>query len=142
MNPFLSKHAEEIRQMWQSRALVAAEGKLGRVLLVVFAKEYAAALPILLRVSIPGFEDIKAPFLSGYASIMPTGRLVCDMTCTDGSIRKTEIYRSNDEFVGEMRRLADRLKLSDEDRDEMFMVLRKWVTADLRIDHEGKRLAS
>lgn len=137
-NPFLQKKLDEMTQMWQVRALREAKDKISRVLLVVFAKEYAAALPILLRVAIPGFEDIQAPFLSGYASIMPSGRLVCDMTCSDGLIRKTEIYHTTDEFNSDMRRLADKLKLSDEDRDEMFMLLRKWIVSDLRIDQHGK----
>jgi hypothetical protein len=142
MNPFAGKVADEIRQMWQARALREATGKLQRVLLVVFAKEYAAVLPVLLKVAIPGFKDIQRPFLSGYATILQSGRLVCDMTCADGEIHKTEIYRTVDDFIGEVRRFADRLKLGDRDREEMFALLQKWVAADLRIDHMGRKLAS
>lgn len=141
-NPLLSKPAEQIRSMWQSRALAAATGKLRAVVLVVLTKEYAAAMPILLRVTFPGFSDITRPFLSGYATIVQSGRLVCDMTGKDGVQRRTSIYRTKDEFVSDMRKLADELKLNDKDRTEMFTVLGRWVVADMRVGPHGERLAS
>lgn len=128
--------------MWQSRALAAAEGKLQRVMLVALAKEYGAVLPILLRVTFPGFVDIPRPFLCGYATIMRSGRVACDVTASDGTIYRAAIYRTKDEFVGEMRKLADKLKLNDADRTEMFAVLQKWIVADLRVGPNGERLAS
>jgi hypothetical protein len=142
MNPFAGKIVAEIREMWQARALRESHGRLQRALLVVFAKEYAAALPVLLRVAVPGFEDIKRPFLSGYATIMQSGRVVCDMTCDDGVVRKTAVYDAISEFIHEMRAFADQLKLDDTDRKEMFALLQRWVVADLRIDPIGRKLAS
>lgn len=142
MNPFAGKIADEIREMWQARALREAKGRLQRVLLVVFAKEYAAALPVLLRVAVPGFTDIKRPFLSGYATIMPSGRVVCDMTCADGVVRTTAVYDSISGFIHELRAFADQLKLDDRERTEMFAVLQRWVVADQRVDHMGRKLAS
>jgi hypothetical protein len=139
MNPFLHKPAEEIRQMWQSRALRAAKDKQARVLVGALAKEYAAALPILLRASISDFEDIQLPFLSGYAAISASGRIICDMTDRDGEVRKVEVYKSQDEFLSDMRKLADELKLSDAERGEMFAMLKRWIVADMRIDEHGRR---
>jgi hypothetical protein len=141
MNPFAGKIADEIRQMWQARALREATGKLQQVMLVVFFQEYDEALKILLHVN--GIVDIKLPAYSGYATISPGGRLVCDeMIDRQKTTRKTTVYHNEGEFIGEMRRFADRLKLNDRDREEMFAVLRKWVVADLRIDHMGRKLAS
>lgn len=139
---FYRKEEAELREMWQARVLRESEGRLQRVLLVVFAKEYAAALPVLLRVAIPGFEDIKRPFLSGYATIMQSGRIVCDCVGRDGELSKVAVYQSENEFVTEMRGLADKLKLSDSDREEMFAVLRKWIVADKRINQFGQKFAS
>jgi hypothetical protein len=142
MNPFAKKLADEIAEMWQCKALRVADGKLRRVMLVVFAKEYAGALPILLRVAFPGFEDIGRPMLVSYAKIMPTGCIVCDMIDSAGMKSKVVVYDSVGEFKSRLRRFADSLKLNDDDREEMFAVVQKWVVADLRIDHERRRLAS
>jgi hypothetical protein len=144
MNPFAGKHAEEIRQMWQSRALAATKDKQARVLVGVLAKEYAGGLAILLRATADSteFVDIKRPFLSGYAAIAPSGRIICDMTDHAGDVRKVEVYRNTDEFLGDFRKLADELKLTDAERTDMFAVLRRWITADLRIGPDGQKLAS
>ena len=77
-----------------------------------------------------------------YATIMRSGCVACDLVDRDGIIKRETIYDSVDEFIGEVRRLADSLKLNDKDREEMFVNLQKWVVADHRINHEGRRLAS
>lgn len=141
-NPLLRKHAEELRQMWQSRALAASEGKMQRVLMVVLAYEYAAAMPVLLAATFPGFTDIERPFLSSYATIVPSGKVVCQMVDRDGSKKTVAIYDSKDKYVADMRALADKLKLSDKDRAEMFGVLQRWIVADMRVGPNGERLAS
>lgn len=141
-NPLLKKHADELRQMWQSRALAASDGKMQRVLMVVLAYEYAAAMPILLRATFPGFTDIERPFLSSYATIAPSGEIVCGMVHRDGSKKNVTVYDSKDKYVADMRALADKLKLSDEERTEMFTVLQRWIVKDMRIGPNGERLAS
>ena len=142
MNPFARKVAGQIEQMWQCRVLRASHGKLRQVVLVMLAKEYAAAMPVLLRVAFPGFVDLSRPMLIGYATIVWSGRMVCDLIEWDGTRKKETIYDSLDEYIGEVRRLADALKLDDADREQMFTVMQKWVVADHRINHEGRRLAS
>ena len=137
-NPLLKKHADELRLMWQSRALAASEGKLHRVLTVVLAYEYAAAMPILMRVTFPGFTDLERPFLSSYATIMPNGKVVCEMVDKDGSKKTVAIYDSKDKYVYDMRQLADKLKLSDEERAEMFAVLSRWIVKDMRVGPRGE----
>jgi hypothetical protein len=142
MNPFAKKVAGQIEQMWQCRVLRASHGKLRQVVLVMLAKEYAGAMPVLLRVAFPGFQDLSRPMLTGYATIVWSGHMVCDLMDRDGIIKRETIYGSVDEFIGEVRRLADLLKLNDKDREEMFVTLQKWVVADRRINHEGRRRAS
>lgn len=134
------KVAEEVRAMWQARALLAAKDKIQRVLLVAIAKEYPAAFRTLLRAI--GIADINRPFLCSYATIVPSGRIVCDMIEKDGSKRTVAIYKNENEFIYEMRKLADELKLNDADRIEMFTVLQKWVTKDQRVNVFGDKLAS
>jgi hypothetical protein len=141
-NPLLKKHADELRAMWQSRALAASEGKMRRVLTVVLSYEYAAAMPILLAATFPGFTDIARPFLSSYATIVPSGKVVAEMVDRDGSKKTIAVYDSGDKYVADMRALADKLKLSDEERTEMFKVLQRWIVKDMRIGPYGERLAS
>jgi hypothetical protein len=38
-----------------------------------------------------------------------------------------------------MRALADRLKLPDAERLQFTAAVQKWVVADLRVDHLGRR---
>lgn len=140
-----SKHADEIREMWQSRALRAADGKMRRVLVAALTKEYPAAIVTLLKVTFPGFIEFEPPIFIGYASIQPDGKVACEA----GEVRLGVTYRgllpvfdSEQQFIYEMRKLADRLKLSDRDRTEMFTVLQKWVASDRRIGAQGERLAS
>lgn len=137
---FRGKVAEEIRQMWQARALLESKDRMQRVVLVALAKEYPQALQTLLRAI--GIEDIQRPFLCGYATIYPSGRIVCDMIQKDGSKRAVAVYHSENEFIMEMRTLADQMKLADRDRAEMFTVLQKWVSSDKRVGVFGQKLAS
>ena len=133
MSLLAKKHADEIREMWQSRALRAATGKLRKVLIVALAKEYPAALTTLMRVTFPGFVDLDAPLLVSYAHIAPDGSVVCDVVKRDGTRRLTRIYDSEDLFIYAMRKLADELKFNDHDRVELFTVLQKWVASDRRL---------
>lgn len=140
------KSVEEVCGLWQSRALREADGKMQRVLLAALRAEYPADLIVLLK-STFGEIDIPNPFYRGYATIVPTGRLVCEVVDRDGSglvwRGVVKVYDSETDFVSGMRRLADKLKLSDTDRVDMFRVLQKWVTQDQRLDlNSEKRLAS
>lgn len=141
MNFLKDKIADEIRGMWQARVLTGSKDKMHHVVLVALAKAYPAAFQTLLRAL--GAVDISRPFFCGYAAITPSGRIVCDMIDRDGSKRKVAVYRDENEFIYEMRTLADRLKLSDSDRTEFFGVLQKWVTRDERVNlHGEKKLVS
>ena len=91
--------------------------------------------PVLLRLVFPGFTSIAAPFYCTIAKIDKTGAIVADVVTKDGQIVKDSVvFRSEVEMEGQFRRLADRLKLSDQDRVEMFKCVQRWVVADTRLD--------
>ena len=74
---------------------------------------------------------------------MQSGRVVAMVVDRLQGARLSEIYRNKDAFISDLRRFADKLKLSDADRVAFFAVLGGWIVADLRVDvHGEKRLAS
>ena len=138
------KHGDEIRQMWQCRALSEADGKLQRVLLIALLKEYPADILLLLRV-VFGTTEIPDKFYSDYAAILPNGHVACEQTENRNGVKWSgfvKVYESENAFLYETRKLADKLKLSDDDRSDMFCVLRKWIVKDMRIGVNGEKLAS
>jgi hypothetical protein len=73
---------------------------------------------------------------------VPSGKVVAEMIDRDGIKRAIAVYESGDKYVADMRNLADKLKLSDEERTEMFKVLQRWIVKDMRIGPHGEKLAS
>lgn len=140
----------DIRSTWQARTLCAASGKTAAVLLSVLAHNYDDQMLVLLQVCFPGFTSITAPFLSSAGRIMKNGAVVADRVSATGAINKKYVlYRSEIELRDDFRRLADRLRLSDQDRRQLFIAVQKWVVADHRLDPamdpqdpEAKRLVN
>jgi len=134
------KLSKEFRVMWQGRALAAATGTTAAVLLSVLAHNYDDAMPVMLRVVKPITWDaenqtVKAPFLSSAGKVAKSGAIVADVVQANGKIVKGAVlYLNETELRDDFRRLADRLKLSDADRTEMFMAVQRWVVADTRLD--------
>lgn len=121
--------------MWQARALFEAKGRTGAVLLSVLAHSYDEAMPTLLRVVFEEFVSIAAPFLTSAGKIARTGHVVADVVDRNGKITKRQpLYASEFHLRDDFRKLADRLKLSDADRVDMFEALRRWVVCDYRLD--------
>jgi len=135
MLSIVAKQAQDMRGMWQVRALEAARGKLGMVLLSVLAHSYDDAMPVLLRVAFPGYIEPALPCLVTAARISKTGAVVADVVDRDGFKHlRTPLYPNEMMLRDEFRRLADRLKLNDADRVEMFKAVQRWVVADMRLD--------
>lgn len=129
--------AFDLRATWQARALVEAKGQLGAVVLSVLAHNYDGAMPTLLRVAFPDFISITAPFYCSAAKVAKSGRVVADVVTKNGNVVKDSlVFESEEKLRDEFRRLADRLKLSDADRVEMFDAVKRWVVADRRLDPE------
>jgi hypothetical protein len=143
MSLLAKKHADEIRDMWQSKALRESRGLMRKVVITALAKEYPTAIIILLKVTFPDFKDIDRPLLASYAHIAIDGSVRCDIIGRDGKrTEAVQIFESEIKFLYELRKLADSLKLSDFDRTQMFMILQKWVAADKRVGVMGQKLAS
>jgi hypothetical protein len=131
-----TRHAQDLRETWQARALAASQNRhVGVVLLSVLAHNYDEAMHILMRVVFPGFTSITPPFLVTAGKVDKTGAVVADILQTTGIISKNvAIYGSETALRDDFRRLADQLKLSDPDRIEMFKCVQRWVVADRRLD--------
>lgn len=131
--------AFDLRATWQARVLLAAqaknEGVIAAVALSVLAHNYDEALQVLLKVLFPGFESITPPFLCSAGKVDKSGAVVADLVARAGVItRNYRLYRDEIALRDDFRRLADKLKLSDADRVELFGAVKRWVVADRRLD--------
>lgn len=132
----LRRHAEELCQTWQGRALAhTVDSYFFCVVLSVLAHNYDDAMPVLLRAVFPGFRSIRPPFLGSAGRVAKSGAVVAKVVRDGGVIEpRVVIFRNLDRCKGAFRRLADKLKLSDAERVELFTAVRRWVVADERLD--------
>lgn len=129
------KHAQELRDLWQGRALAVTLGvPMGFVVQSVLANAWPDAIETLFHAVVPGFAGLKEGFVTP-ARVVKTGDVCADFQTRSGPIIKNMVvYSSTADLQSAFRRLADRLKLSDDDRRELFIAVRKWVVADHRLD--------
>ena len=119
---------------WRGRVLAESKPPLQDVILSVMAHNYAGAILTLCQVVWPGFVGLESGFVSA-GKIDKSGRVVADYGSKNGTIIKDMVvYRSDVEYRDAMRRLADRLKLSDQERLEFFTCVKRWLVADRRLD--------
>ena len=125
-----------MRETWQAKALAATqESHLGAVLLSVLAHSYDEAMPVLLRVVFPGFEGLRPPGLTSAGRIGRTGAVVADVVLRGGLRKRNSVLFSDKRAMeAAFRKLADRLKLSDQERREMFGAVQRWIVCDYRIN--------
>lgn len=129
-----STHAQKLRDEWQCRLLAAAEETEFAVTLAMLANLYYEAMHTMLLVVFPGFKQLQLPMLSGFATIAPDGKVLCDFIDSNRTLhRNRPIYDSEDDMIGAFRRIADRLKFKDADRIAMFAALKRWTSRDMRI---------
>ena len=147
-NPFAYKSAEELAAMWQLRAMawtLKNSPKLFAILMRIMANEYTGVThntwQVILR-GMTGSPELPGHIvLQGYARIEESGRVTTMATTRAGDFFRMAIYRTKYEYVSDMRRLADKLKLSDADRTAMFDVLKSWIPEDRTIDVRGEKVA-
>lgn len=132
-------HAQKLRDTWQARALAETNGMMRAVVLVILANAYSNVIMTMMRIVFPGFRDITRPFFSGSATIVLTGKIVCEMTGKSGLKQGVVVFDSTDDMNRKMRAIADRLKFTDAERLEFTSAIQRWIVADLRIDHLGRR---
>jgi len=134
---FEKKLAFDLRASWQVRAVANVKGPFRAVLLSVIAHTYeAAGVVAVLTLVDPDFDgNLPAPVLLSCGKIDRHGWIVADVGESDGSIRKDRvIFMSELQMRDRFRELADRLKLNDTDRTELFKCAQRWVVADRRLD--------
>lgn len=120
---------------WQVRALRAAEGRTAVVLESVLANTYERALLVMIEVAFPWRHEPGLPCICSTVKIDKTGAIVGDVIDKLHRVhRDVSIYVSEGEMQSDFRRLADRMKLNDADRVEMFKCVQRWVVADRRLD--------
>lgn len=130
-------HADRLRDSWQGRMLryVRHQQQLGPVVLSLLADNFDDAMPFLLRAVFPQAYGVQAPFYCSNPKIDRAGRIVADMIERDGTKTKNKIvFVSERQMEAVFRVLADRLKLNDVDRCDLFACVRHWVKADMRLD--------
>jgi len=132
------RHADELRETWQARAIIASKyDPLGMVVLSVLDHSFDEAMPMLMHLLFPGFVSVTTPFICSHGKINKRGHIVADVLWySDGRlpVKNVVIFRSTRGLEKSFRELADRLKLSDKDRRELFAAARRWVAADERLD--------
>lgn len=127
--------AFDLRASWQARVIAGTGGHEAAVVLSMLAHSYDDAMPTLLRLVFPGFTSIVAPFYCSAAKLDKAGRVVADVVTKTGQIVKdAKVFDTEIQMRDVFRRLADRLKLNDQDRIELFKCAQRWVVADRRLD--------
>lgn len=127
--------AFDMRASWQVRALRAADGTTAMALESVLTHTYEHILLVFIELAFPWRHEPLLPCIASAVKVDKTGAVVADTIRKDHRVKKdTVIYRSEREMESDFRRLADRMKLSDADRIEMFKCVQRWVVADRRLD--------
>lgn len=133
--------------MWQCRALRAVlrceGGKavpadlIGMVTVSMLAHSYDTdALDVLLRVAFyPDYVAVGLPALTSAGKIAKTSHVMADAILRDGRRMKNQaLFLNTTVMQAVFRGFADRLALTDDERRELFAVLRRWVVCDYRLD--------
>lgn len=134
LNPKMDAH--ELRESWQGRALhlARANPQLKTCLLSLLADNYDETLPFLLH-AVYGSTAIMAPFYCSNPVIDKRGLIVADLIGPDGfKYKNAVIFTSSMQMEATFRKLADRLRLDDAERVDLFVCARHWVKADQRFD--------
>lgn len=133
----------DLRATWQARILAHTHDEgIGAVVLSVLSNAFDDAIPVLLAILYPdrrygplGFVSITAPFICSTAKVDKSGHVVADVVARDERvIRNVVLFRDEKHLRDSFRRLADRLRLTDAERCELFTVVKRWVVADTRLD--------
>ncbi len=134
-------HAEELRGMWQSRILRATEGYMRAVVLSMLAHSYRDAMSTLLKVTYGPNVTLRPPLLSTCGKIQKNGTITAVVRKADNSTELMTFFPSVDVLQGRFRALADRMKLNDEERVEMFGMVQRWLVVDFRKGPNGEDLS-
>jgi hypothetical protein len=128
--------AFDLHNSWQTQALLATTGPARMIMLSVLAHTLERAVVTLCYEAFLDFDgSLPLPALVTAAKIDKTGAVVADVLDKAGAIHKDMVLFKNEiQMRDSFRKLADRMKLNDADRIEMFKYAQRWVVADRRLD--------
>jgi hypothetical protein len=129
----------DLRESWQVKMLLATENLERAVVLSILAHNYDEQMPYVLTVAFNWYmgpsTEMPLPCLTSAARIAKTGAVVADVMGRDGvKHREKPLFKSEIHLRDAFRKIADQLKLPDDDRVEMFRCVQRWVVADRRLD--------
>lgn len=113
---------EAMLESWQARMFMATmDGEMQYTL-------YTAILREALRKTKP----TVVPRVVGPGWISAEGVVYCNLWTKDRIYKVGHPVAFVDDFTNAWRLLADKLKLNDRDRQELFTTLRGWIARDFR----------
>jgi hypothetical protein len=123
--------------MWEAKVLLGADKRLARVAMSIISHYWgddATRLKALFGLVWPGFTGIKTPFLASCGRILRDGTVRADVVTDDGHgiVRNLKLFDTLTDLQSAFRRIADRLKLNDADRVDLFAAIQNWITVDYR----------
>lgn len=136
------QHVDELRATWQARVLAAATTGVMRVVVPsILAHAYDEFMPTLMRAIDPPCWDasrlsLRVPFLTSIGRINRRGQIVANAMMSADALptRDKVVFASTTHFQYELRKLADATRLTDAEREQFFIVAKKWLAADQRLD--------
>ena len=127
--------AFDLRGSWQVKALAEAKGQTAMALESILAHTYEHVVLTMIQVANPHRHEPLLPCIASNPVVAKSGAIVADVIMPNHHVAKDAvIYGSKGKLRDDFRRLADRLRLSDADRIEMFKCVQRWVVADRRLD--------
>lgn len=114
------------RQNWRYRAIEATKGnqsKLGCIVLAILGR--AATNP---------------PWFGPTCVITPDGYVLANFVDKERRLHEGYLIGDVEDFVGNLRGLADHLRLTDDERVEFFEQAQKWVAVDYRADPDYAKI--
>jgi hypothetical protein len=127
------RRSQELRDSWQGKLLAIARTKDYMVTLSILATNYDEMMIPLLRAVHPGWIEPSLPCLCTSGKIAKSGAVFAQCMFAEGK-KHVVLYEDELELRDTFRRLADRAKLDDDERIEMFQAIRNWIIADYRLD--------
>jgi hypothetical protein len=124
---------EELRASWQARVILGLpESYERKILESVISHGWDDAFVALLLAC---DTWVYLPHLISAGRISRGGKVFVRWMNEHGSI-ETKSFGSLDWLETAMRKVADRVRLSDVERMAMFVAIARWLVADFRLDPE------
>ena len=131
----LFRAVRELKAAWQCRVLAGSRGHSRSIVASILAHNFDGAILTIMQTTFPGFERQQPPFLCSAGRIDKQGYVIADVWEASDRISRNQVIYVNDiAYRDAMRKVADKAKLTDQERLEFFTCVKRWLVADLRLD--------